>query len=172
MFKKKAEEFHKWETFWYNQVYATGGFETSGVTAQRVAHNGRIARFESDLLDLARDPGDKGVHGVRLVDVFFSLCPFHYHFPFSTPPLDPEHKPHPKATSNKTNPPPLPLSQLPNREQYKHAIFAPDAHNGLDTLVFPFIREPIEQRDWDLAAKMVRKTADILNRAMGRLESG
>ncbi|KAH9871988.1 hypothetical protein J1614_006247 [Plenodomus biglobosus] len=123
MFKKKAEEFHKWETFWYNQVYATGGFETSGVTAQRIAHNGKIARFESDLLDLQTNPEDKSQHG------------------------------------------------LPNREQFKHVIFAPNANNGFETLVFPFAREAIEKKDWDLTAKMVKKTADILNRAGDRLGS-
>jgi N-acetylated-alpha-linked acidic dipeptidase len=61
--KKKADEFHKWETFWYNQVYATGGFETQSVTVQRVVHNAKIARFESDLLDLPRAKDDKDVHG-------------------------------------------------------------------------------------------------------------
>ncbi|KAF2852882.1 N-acetylated-alpha-linked acidic dipeptidase 2 [Plenodomus tracheiphilus IPT5] len=124
MFKKKAEEFHKWESFWYNQVYATGGFETTGVTAQRVAHNGKIARFESDLLDLPLEAEDKSAHG------------------------------------------------LPNREQYKHAIFAPDVDNGLKTSVFPFARDAIEKKDWVLAASMIKKTAEILNRAGDRLGPG
>lgn len=62
--KKKADDFHKWETYWYNQVYATGGFETQSVTVQRVAHNAKIARFESDLLDLPTGKDDKGPHGV------------------------------------------------------------------------------------------------------------
>lgn len=64
MFKKKAEVFGRWEQGWYNQVYATGGFESSGVTMQRVGHNGKIARFETDLLDVAHDKDDKGAHGV------------------------------------------------------------------------------------------------------------
>lgn len=63
--KDKVDEFHKWETFWYNQVYATGGFETSGVTMQRVNHNNKMARFESLLLDLPDHPKDPGVFGVR-----------------------------------------------------------------------------------------------------------
>ncbi|KAI8936901.1 hypothetical protein NX059_006133 [Plenodomus lindquistii] len=75
MFKKKAEEFHKWESFWYNQVYATGGFETSGVTAQRVGHNGKIAGFESDLLDLKMGEEDKSVHGVSFFYFPPLLCP-------------------------------------------------------------------------------------------------
>lgn len=64
MFKKKADDFHKWEAYWYNQVYATGGFETQTVTMQRVAHNGKIAKFESDLLDLPLNKDDKAAHGV------------------------------------------------------------------------------------------------------------
>ena len=62
--KSKAEEFHKWETFWYNQVYATGGFETSSVTMQRIHHNNKMGMFESMLLDFPKDPKDLGPHGV------------------------------------------------------------------------------------------------------------
>ncbi|UPX14603.1 Glutamate carboxypeptidase II [Ascochyta rabiei] len=62
--KAKTEEFHKWETFWYNQVYATGGFETSGVTMQRINHNNKKARFESMLLDLPTDPKDTSPRGL------------------------------------------------------------------------------------------------------------
>jgi hypothetical protein len=62
--KKKADDFHAWETYWYNQVYATGGFETQTVTVQRVGHNAKIAKFESDLLDLPIDKDDKSEHGV------------------------------------------------------------------------------------------------------------
>ena len=62
--KGKAEEFHKWETFWYNQVYATGGFETSGVTMQRMNHNNKMGLFESALLDLPLDAKDTSPRGV------------------------------------------------------------------------------------------------------------
>ena len=74
MFKKKAEAFGRWEQTWYNQVYATGGFESSGVTIQRVAHNGRIAGFETDLLDLARGKDDKGPHGVSSTHSFTNMA--------------------------------------------------------------------------------------------------
>ena len=74
MFKKKAEAFGRWEQTWYNQVYATGGFESSGVTIQRVAHNGRIAGFETDLLDLARGKDDKGPHGVSSAHSFTNMA--------------------------------------------------------------------------------------------------
>jgi len=124
MFKKKANEFHVWESVWYNQVYATGGFESQTVTMQRVAHNSKIARLESDLLDLPMNKEDKSEHG------------------------------------------------LPGRDQFKHVIFAPDINNGLETSVFPFVKDAIEKKDWDLAAKMVKKTAGILNRAGDRLGPG
>ncbi|KAJ4377813.1 hypothetical protein N0V83_000643 [Neocucurbitaria cava] len=124
MFKKKADEFHKWETYWYNQVYATGGFETQAVTVQRVAHNVKIAKFESDLLDLPRDKDDHSEHG------------------------------------------------LPGRDQYKHVIFAPDANNGLEGAVFPFAKDAIEKKDWDAAAKMIKKTADVLSKAGENLHGG
>jgi N-acetylated-alpha-linked acidic dipeptidase len=52
---------------WYNQVYATGGFESQGVTMQRVNYNGKIASFESDLLDVRWAPTDTEVHGVSLL---------------------------------------------------------------------------------------------------------
>ncbi|KAI2475393.1 N-acetylated-alpha-linked acidic dipeptidase 2, partial [Pyrenophora tritici-repentis] len=121
MFKKKAEAFGRWEQSWYNQVYATGGFESSGVTMQRIMHNGKIASFESDLLDLVRGKDDGGVHG------------------------------------------------LPDRQQFKHVIFAPDINNGLESSVFPFARDAIEKKDWDAAAKGIKKTADILTWAAERL---
>ncbi|KAF2133336.1 Zn-dependent exopeptidase [Dothidotthia symphoricarpi CBS 119687] len=52
--KARGEALSRWETAWGNQVYGAGGFETQGVTLQRVAHNARLARFETDLLDLPR----------------------------------------------------------------------------------------------------------------------
>ncbi|KAL5118064.1 hypothetical protein ACEQ8H_004051 [Pleosporales sp. CAS-2024a] len=59
--KIKADEFHKWESSWYNQVYATGGFETQSVTMQRVGHNAKLAAFESALIDLGSGKdGDEG----------------------------------------------------------------------------------------------------------------
>jgi N-acetylated-alpha-linked acidic dipeptidase len=60
----KAKTFAEWEALWYNQVYGTGGFETQGLTLQRVQHLDRLVGFESDLLDLARGE-EKGEHGVR-----------------------------------------------------------------------------------------------------------
>jgi len=44
-------------------------------------------------------------------------------------------------------------------------IFAPAAHNGLESSVFPFVRDAIEKEDWKAAAAAIKKTADILNKA-------
>jgi len=66
-FTKQSQDFAAWETMWYNQVYATGGFETQSLTFQRMEHNGRMSTFESDLLDLPRGEEDKGSHGVSLI---------------------------------------------------------------------------------------------------------
>ncbi|KAJ4304950.1 hypothetical protein N0V90_000478 [Kalmusia sp. IMI 367209] len=118
----RAKEFGDWETAWYNQVYGTGGFETQGLTVQRVAHNAKMSTFESDLLDLPHDQNDNGEHG------------------------------------------------------FKHVIFGPDAYgSGYDASIFPFIRDAVEQKaagktkDWKLAEKQIKKTADILNRAAEKL---
>jgi N-acetylated-alpha-linked acidic dipeptidase len=66
MLKKRSEEFGRWEQGWYNQVYATSGFESQGVTIQRMNYNGKIASFETDLLDVQRGPEDREGHGVSL----------------------------------------------------------------------------------------------------------
>ncbi|KAL6702413.1 hypothetical protein ACN47E_002055 [Coniothyrium glycines] len=124
MFKKKADEFHKWENYWYNLVYAQGGFETQQNTMQRIAHNAKLANFETDLLDLPGDENDRAAHG------------------------------------------------LPGRDQFKHAIFAPDTNNALATSVFPFARDAIDKQDWALAAQMIKKTADIINAASDKLGTG
>ncbi|XP_014556141.1 hypothetical protein COCVIDRAFT_100564 [Bipolaris victoriae FI3] len=121
MFKKRTEAFGAWEQSWYNQVYATGGFEASGVTMQRVRHNAKIGGLESDFLDLPRGKEDKGAYG------------------------------------------------LPNRDQFKHVLFAPDLENGLEASVFPYAREAIASKDWKRAAEAIQMTADVLNRAGERL---
>jgi N-acetylated-alpha-linked acidic dipeptidase len=44
-------------------------------------------------------------------------------------------------------------------------IFAPDASNGLESSVYPFIRDAIEKKDWDAAGRAIKMTAEVLNRA-------
>lgn len=66
--------------------------------------------------------------------------------------------------------------QLPGRSQFKHVVFGPSAYDASDNnYVFPFIRDAIDQKasgktkDWKLAEKQIKKTADILNFAADRL---
>ena len=58
---------------------------------------------------------------------------------------------------------------MPNRDQFKHVLFAPDLENGLEASVFPFAREAIATKDWKKAAEAIKMTADVLNRAGERL---
>jgi N-acetylated-alpha-linked acidic dipeptidase len=39
----------------------------------------------------------------------------------------------------------------------------------LDAAVFPFARDAIEKKDWELAKKMIQKTADAINYASDKL---
>ena len=66
--------------------------------------------------------------------------------------------------------------QLPGCTQFKHVIFGPSAYDASDNnYIFPFIRDAIEQKalgktkDWKLAEKQIKKTADVLNLAAERL---
>ncbi|KAF2748020.1 N-acetylated-alpha-linked acidic dipeptidase 2 [Sporormia fimetaria CBS 119925] len=55
---------------------------------------------------------------------------------------------------------------IPNRNQFKHVIFGPDASgSGYDAAIFPFVRDAIDNGDWGLAERQVRKTADIILKA-------
>lgn len=50
---------------------------------------------------------------------------------------------------------------LPNREFYRHVIFAPGLDTGYAATTFPGITEAIEiYGDWDMAEEWVGKTAD------------
>jgi hypothetical protein len=66
LFADNAAKFHRWEDFWYNQVYGTGGFESPGMTMQRLSYNGKMSDFETNLLDLPKDKDDKEPHGVSV----------------------------------------------------------------------------------------------------------
>lgn len=143
-FKGKAEEFHKWETFWYNQVYATGGFETGGVTMQRINHNNKMGTFETMMLDLPQEQNEQRVRGV---------C-----FPKSPQSLY-------QAEAN------LQI-QLPNREQFKHMLFAPSLENAYQSSVFPFARDALDKKDWVRARDEIGRTAEFLNRAGDMLGQG
>ncbi|KAF2731349.1 Zn-dependent exopeptidase [Polyplosphaeria fusca] len=76
---------------------------------------------------------------------------------------------------------------IPNRTQFKHAIFGPDAQgSAYDALIFPFVRDALQTRvrakmdkgeevkkeDWEFVGTQIRKTADLLNGASERLVKG
>jgi hypothetical protein len=67
MFTERAPKFHAWSDWWYDQVYATSGFESPGLTIQRLNHNKQMTDFETNLLDLPRGKDDKEAHGVSLL---------------------------------------------------------------------------------------------------------
>ena len=52
---------------------------------------------------------------------------------------------------------------LPNRNWFRHQIYAPGFYTGYGVKTLPGIREAIESRDWDLAAVHVNRVAEILN---------
>ena len=53
VFMQNARFFHQWDGEWTSMIYGTGGFESSVTTIERIAHNTKMANFETDLLDLA-----------------------------------------------------------------------------------------------------------------------
>lgn len=61
--------------------------------------------------------------------------------------------------------------QLPNRTQYKHVIFAPQAWAGYDAAYFPGIRDAVDDGNWVLARDQVEKVAGILERAARKLNN-
>ncbi|KAF1987295.1 carboxypeptidase [Aulographum hederae CBS 113979] len=65
LFKAAAKNFAGWENAWVEEVFGRNrGFEREGVTAERIAYNNKMSRFETDLLDIPRDEKDKDQHGV------------------------------------------------------------------------------------------------------------
>ncbi|ERF74403.1 hypothetical protein EPUS_06581 [Endocarpon pusillum Z07020] len=58
---------------------------------------------------------------------------------------------------------------LPNRTQFKHVFFAPQAWSGYDEAFFPSIRDAVDVGDWEAAQKEVNKVADIFGKAVHKL---
>ncbi|KAF2016156.1 N-acetylated-alpha-linked acidic dipeptidase 2 [Aaosphaeria arxii CBS 175.79] len=55
---------------------------------------------------------------------------------------------------------------LPGRDQFRHVIFGPDvSDSGQKGSVFPFIRDALLKKDWELAKKQVQKTAALVKHA-------
>ena len=59
-----AKRFHSWEDWWFGQVIGSGGFETRGLEVQRIAHNARLADFDTTLLDIPENGVEGDQHGV------------------------------------------------------------------------------------------------------------
>ncbi|KAF5494867.1 putative glutamate carboxypeptidase [Colletotrichum siamense] len=60
---------------------------------------------------------------------------------------------------------------IPNRAQFKHVVYGPQAWSGNHPVTFPAIRDAVEARDWALASKLVDKTAQILQNATAMLQT-
>ena len=52
---------------------------------------------------------------------------------------------------------------LPNREWFKHQIYAPGFYTGYGVKTIPTVREAIEQKEWENADKNIAKVAVILD---------
>jgi hypothetical protein len=54
---QEAQTFHEFENHWTAHIYSHGGFEGPRLLGERTDHNTRMAKFESDLLDLSEGGG-------------------------------------------------------------------------------------------------------------------
>ncbi|KAJ0159389.1 putative glutamate carboxypeptidase [Colletotrichum tanaceti] len=59
---------------------------------------------------------------------------------------------------------------MPNRPQFKHVIFGPQAWSGGKPVTFAGIRDAVEASDWELASRLVEKTARIILNATATLQ--
>ena len=60
---------------------------------------------------------------------------------------------------------------LPNREWFKHHLYAPGFYTGYGVKTVPGVREAMEQQDWDLATAQAGRFVEILSDATGRIEA-
>ena len=64
-FTDAAKQFHQFEDLWTSQVLGgRGGLESTDFALKRMDYNDRLAKFETDLLDLPTSNADKRPHGV------------------------------------------------------------------------------------------------------------
>ena len=59
---------------------------------------------------------------------------------------------------------------LPNRNWFRHQIYAPGFYTGYGVKTLPGIREAIELRDWELAATHIDRVAQLLDGFTGKLK--
>ncbi|KAI1330961.1 Zn-dependent exopeptidase [Xylariaceae sp. FL0255] len=55
--RKAVVQFEKWEPFWEQSIVSSNGWEPTGLGVRRKEYNSRMARFETDLLDLEPQGG-------------------------------------------------------------------------------------------------------------------
>jgi N-acetylated-alpha-linked acidic dipeptidase len=54
---------------------------------------------------------------------------------------------------------------LPNRDWFKHQIYAPGFYTGYGVKTLPAVRESIEQKDWKLAEEQIIRVGKVLENA-------
>ena len=64
------------------------------------------------------------------------------------------------------------IDGLPDRQWYKHAIYAPGKYTGYAAVVIPGVNEAIDAGDSALAEQQLKVLTDALNRAAEGLEKG
>lgn len=66
-----AQQFHRWSEAWHDAVWGSGGYESNVLGVQRLAHNARMASFETHLLDLGEGGGVRHPFPFNLPVSFF-----------------------------------------------------------------------------------------------------
>ena len=51
---------------------------------------------------------------------------------------------------------------LPNRDWFKHQLYAPGFYTGYGVKTLPAVRESIEQKDWKLAEEQIVRVGKVL----------
>ncbi len=62
-------------------------------------------------------------------------------------------------------------SGLPSRPWFKHQIYAPGLYTGYGVKTLPAVRESIEQKQWDEAARQIPRLAKVLESASQAIDS-
>jgi hypothetical protein len=80
VFTEVAEQFHSWDAVWMQNVYGMSGFEGTSLALERMNHNAKMARFETDLLDIdggvSTSPcvASPSANGSSLTHILFQLA--------------------------------------------------------------------------------------------------
>jgi hypothetical protein len=61
------------------------------------------------------------------------------------------------------------IAQVPNRTQFKHVVYGPQAWSGYDEAYFPAIVDAIDSGNWAETQRWVDKVAKIITDASTRL---